>query len=69
MSNIYFLLILNAAFIRNIYFTFNFDMKELIDKFADCLNYFISDYFKLELADDSDIAFSKDLIKLYDDLK
>ena len=44
-------------------------IKELTDKVADCLNYFIGDYFKIELADDSDLAVAKDLIKLHDDLK
>ena len=44
-------------------------IKELTDKVADCLNYFIGDYFKIELADDSDLAVAKDLIKLYDDLR
>ena len=44
-------------------------IKELTDKVADCLNYFIGDYFKIELADDSDLAVATDLIKLYDDLK
>ena len=44
-------------------------IKELTDKVADCLNYFVGDYFKIELADDSDLAVASDLIKLYDDLK
>ena len=44
-------------------------MKELTDKVADCLNYFIGDYFKVQLADDSDLDVAKDLIKLYDELK
>ena len=43
--------------------------KELTDKVADCLNYFIGDYFQIQLADDSDLAVAKDLIKLHDDLK
>ena len=46
-----------------------FGMKELTDNVADCLNYFIGDYFKIQLADDSDLSVAKDLIKLYDDLK
>ena len=44
-------------------------MKELTDNVADCLNYFIGDYFKIQLADDSDLSVAGDLIKLYDDLK
>ena len=44
-------------------------IKELTDKVADCLNYFIGDYFQIQLADDSDLAVAKDLIKLHDDLK
>ena len=44
-------------------------IKELTDKVADCLNYFIGDYFKIELTDDSDLAVASDLIKLHDDLK
>ena len=46
-----------------------YGMKELTDNVADCLNYFIGDYFKIQLADDSDLSVAKDLIKLYDDLK
>ena len=44
-------------------------MKELTDNVADCLNYFIGDYFKVQLADDSDLEIAQDLIKLYDELK
>ena len=46
-----------------------YGIKELTDNVADCLNYFIGDYFKIQLADDSDLSVAKDLIKLYDDLK
>ena len=46
-----------------------YGMKELTDNVADCLNYCIGDYFKIQLADDSDLSVAKDLIKLYDDLK
>ena len=45
------------------------DINELTDKVADCLNYFIGDYFQIQLDDDSDLSVGKDLIKLYDDLK
>ena len=44
-------------------------LEILTDKVADCLNYFIGDYFQIQLADDSDLAVAKDLIKLHDDLK
>ena len=44
-------------------------IKELTDNVADCLNYFVGDYFRVQLADDSDLDVAKDLIKLYDELK
>ena len=44
-------------------------MKELIQDVAECLNYFIGDYFKIELADNSDFEIAEILIKLYNELK
>ena len=46
-----------------------FGMKELIQDVAECLNYFIGDYFKIELADNSDFEIAEILIKLYNELK
>ena len=46
-----------------------YGMKELIEDVAECLNYFIGDYFKIELADNSDIEIAEILIKLYNELK
>ena len=46
-----------------------YGMKELIQDVADCLNYFIGDYFKIELADNSDMEIAEVLIKLHNELK
>ena len=46
-----------------------YGMKELIQDVADCLNYFIGDYFKIELADNSDIEIAEVLIRLHNELK
>jgi len=46
-----------------------YGMKELIEDVADCLNYFIGDYFKIELADNSDMEIAEVLIKLHNELK
>ena len=46
-----------------------FGMKECIEDVADCLNYFIGDYFKVELADNSDFEIAELLIKLHNELK
>ena len=46
-----------------------FGMKELIQDVAECLNYFIGDYFKIELVDNSDFEIAEILIKLYNELK
>ena len=46
-----------------------FGMKELIQDVAECLNYFIGDYFKIELEDNSDFEIAEILIKLYNELK
>ena len=46
-----------------------FGMKELIQDVAECLNYFIGDYFQIELADNSDFEIAEILIKLYNELK
>ena len=46
-----------------------FGMKELIQDVAECLNYFIGDYFKIELADNSDMEIAEVLIKLHNELK
>ena len=46
-----------------------FGMKELIQDVAECLNYFIDDYFKIELDDNSDIEIAQILITLYNELK
>ena len=44
-------------------------MKELIHDVAECLKYFINDYFKIELDDNSDFEIAEILIKLYNELK
>ena len=46
-----------------------FGMKELIQDVAECLNYFIGDYFKIELEDNSDFEIAEILIKLHNELK
>ena len=46
-----------------------YGMKELIQDVAECLNYFIGDYFKIELADNSDIEIAEVLIRLHNELK
>ena len=46
-----------------------FGMKECIEDVADCLNYFIGDYFKIELADNSDFEIAEILIRLHNELK
>ena len=46
-----------------------YGMKELIQDVAECLNYFIGDYFKIELADNSDMEIAEVLIKLHNELK
>ena len=46
-----------------------YGMKELIQDVADCLNYFIGDYFKIELADNSDMEIAEVLINLHNELK
>ena len=46
-----------------------YGMKELIQDVADCLNYFIGDYFKIELADNSEMEIAEVLIKLHNELK
>ena len=46
-----------------------YGMKDLIQDVAECLNYFINDYFKVEIADNSDIEIAEVLIKLYNELK
>ena len=46
-----------------------FGMKELIQDVAECLNYFIGDYFKIELDDNSDFEIAEILIKLHNELK
>ena len=46
-----------------------YGMKELIQDVAECLKYFIGDYFKIELADNSDMEIAEVLIKLYNELK
>ena len=46
-----------------------YGMKELIEDVAECLNYFIGDYFKIELADNSDFEIAEILIRLYNELK
>ena len=46
-----------------------YGMKEMIKDVADCLNYFIGDYFKIELADNSDIEIAEVLIRLHNELK
>ena len=46
-----------------------FGMKELIQDVAECLNYFIGDYFKIELEDNSDFEIAEILVKLYNELK
>ena len=46
-----------------------YGMKEMIQDVADCLNYFIGDYFKIELADNSDIEIAEVLIRLHNELK
>ena len=46
-----------------------FGMKELIHDVAECLKYFINDYFKIELDDNSDFEIAEILIKLYNELK
>ena len=43
--------------------------KELIQDVAECLNYFIGDYFQIELADNSDFEIAEILIRLYNELK
>ena len=42
-------------------------MKELIQDVAECLNYFIGDYFQIEVADNSDFEIAEILIKLYNE--
>ena len=44
-------------------------MKECIEYVANCLNYFIGDYFKIELADNSDFEIAEILIRLHNELK
>ena len=46
-----------------------FGMKELIQDVAECLYYFIGDYFKIELADNSDMEIAEVLINLHNELK
>ena len=46
-----------------------YGMKELIQDVAECLNYFIGDYFKIELADNSDMEIAEVLINLHNELK
>ena len=46
-----------------------YGMKELIQDVAECLNYFIEDYFKIELDDNSDFEIAQILITLYNELK
>ena len=46
-----------------------FGMKECIEDVAECLNYFIGDYFKIELADNSDFEIAEILIRLHNELK
>ena len=46
-----------------------FGRKELIEDVAECLNYFIGDYFQIELEDGSDFEIAEILIKLYEELK
>ena len=46
-----------------------YGMKELIQDVAECLNYFIGDYFKIELDDNSDVEIAQILIQLYNELK
>ena len=46
-----------------------YGMKECIEDVAECLNYFIGDYFKIELADNSDFEIAEILIRLHDELK
>ena len=46
-----------------------FGMKECIEDVAECLNYFIGDYFKVELEDNSDFEIAELLIRLHNELK
>ena len=46
-----------------------FGMKELIKDVAKCLKYFITDYFKIDLEDNSDFETAEILIQLYNSLK
>ena len=46
-----------------------FGMKECIEDVAECLNYFIGDYFKIGLEDNSDYEIAEILIKLHNELK
>ena len=46
-----------------------FGMKELIQDVAKCLKYFITDYFKIDLEDNSDFETAEILIQLYNSLK
>ena len=46
-----------------------YGMKDLIQDVAECLNYFIGDYFSIELDDNSDIEIAEILIKLHNELK
>ena len=46
-----------------------YGMKELVYDVAECLKYFITDYFKIELNDNSDFEIAEILIKLYNELK
>ena len=43
--------------------------KELTQDVAKCLKYFITDYFKIELEDNSDVEIAEILIQLYNELK
>ena len=46
-----------------------YGMKEMIEDVAECLNYFIGDYFSIGLEDDSDKEIAQTLITLYNELK